>query len=151
MPIVLLSLLAGILFAVGGALAGLAISALLIKLNCLADPGGVTIIFLLVVALAFVGGFYGFVHAKFKFQARPPIEIRKVRHVLTLACLSACGRLLLLNALVVLASLNFHGANNPYTISLIWKLMGIGLLFFGAFYGILAYSKRTGTLWAGNK
>src|SRR5258708_1895829 len=146
MRIFLLSLLAGILFAVGGALAGLAISASLIELDCLADPGGVTIIFLLVVALAFVGGFYGFVYAKFKFQARPPIEIRKVRHVLTLACLGASGGFLLLNALVILASVNFLGANSPYTISLIWKLVGIGLLFFGAFYGILAYSRRTGTL-----
>ncbi len=67
MRIVLFSLLAGILFAVGGALTGLATGALLIEFNCLADPGGVTIIFLLVVALALVGGFYGFVYTKFKF------------------------------------------------------------------------------------
>ena|SRR6267154_2127084 len=146
MRIFLLSLLAGILFAVGGALAGLAMGALLIELNCLADPGGVTIIFLLVVALAFVGGFYGFVYAKFKFQARPPIEIRKVRHGLALACLGAGGGFLLLNAVVIIASVNFHGGSNPYTISLIWKLLGVGLLFFGAFYRILVYGRRTGTL-----
>lgn len=146
MRIFSLSLLAGILFAVGGAIAGLAISALLIELNCLADPGGVTIILLLVVALAFVGGFYGFVYAKFKFQARPPIEIRKVRHVLTLACLGSSGGFLLLNGVVILASVSFHSANSPYTIALIWKLLGVGLLFFGAFYGILTYSRRTGTL-----
>jgi hypothetical protein len=151
MRIFTLSLLAGILFAVGGALAGLAISALLIELNCLADPGGVAVVFLLVVARAFVGGFYGFVYAKFKFQSRPPIEIRRVRHVLILACLGVSGGFLLLNALAILATFKFHSANSPYTISLIWKLVGLGLLFFGGFYGILAYGRRTGTLLAGRK
>jgi hypothetical protein len=146
MRIFLLSLFAGILFAAGGGLAGLAISALLIELNCLADPGGAATIFLLVVALTFVGGFYGFVFAKFKIQGRPSSEIRKVRHVLTLGCLGASGGFLLLNAVVIFASVNLHGANSPSTISLIWKLLGVGLLFFGAFYGILTYSRRTGTL-----
>jgi hypothetical protein len=142
----LLSLLAGILSAVGGALAGLAVGALLIELNCLADPGGLTIIILLVVVLAFVGGFYGFVYAKLKLQGRPATEIRKVRHVLALACMGAGSGFLALNAVVIIASVNFHGVNSPYTISLIWKLLGGGLLFFGASYGILAYGKRTGTL-----
>ena len=71
MRIFLLSFLTGILSAVGGAVGGLAIGALLIELNCLADPGGVIIIFLLVVVLAFVGGLYGFVSTKFRLQRRP--------------------------------------------------------------------------------
>jgi hypothetical protein len=146
MRIFLLSLLVGIVSAVGGALAGLAIGALLIELNCLADPGGVTVIFLLVVALGFVGGFYGFVYAKFKFQGRPSSEIRKVRHVLALACLGAGGGFLLLNAVVLIPSVHFHGINSLYTIALIWKLLGVGLLFFAAFYGILAHGRRAGTL-----
>jgi len=44
-----------------------------------------------------------------------------------------------LNAFAVIASVNLYGANSPYTIGLIWKLVGAVLLFFGAFYGILAY------------
>lgn len=140
------SLLAGILSAVGGALVGLAIGALLIELNCLADPGGVTIILLLVLALAFVAGVYGFLHVKYRLQQRPPSQIRKVRHVLALLCLAAGGGFLLLNALVIAATLNPHGSNSPYTISLILKLLGVGFICFGAVYGILSYDRKTGTL-----
>jgi hypothetical protein len=146
MRILLISLLAGILFAVGGALAGLAIGALLIELNCLADPGGITVIFILVLGLAFIGGLHGFVHAKYRLQRRPPSQIIKVRHILVLVCLAAGGGSLLLNAAFLMAFVNFHGGNNPDTILLIVKLLGVGLLFGGAFYGILAHDLKTGTL-----
>jgi MFS family permease len=146
MRILLISLLAGILFAVGGAVAGLAIGALLIELNCLADPGGITVIFFLVVGLAFVGGLYGFVYAKYRLQRRPPSQIRKVRHILVLVCLAAGGGSLLLNAAFLMAFMNIHGGNNPYTNLLIVKLLGVGLLLGGAFYGILAHDLKTGTL-----
>lgn len=145
MRIFLLSLLSGILSAAGGALAGLLISALLVELNCLADPGGIAIVFLLVVSLAFVGGGYGFLHAKFKLEKRPPNQIRKVRHTLALACLAAGGGFLLLNALVITVTLNPLGHNSPYTVALIGKLLTVGFLFLGAFYGILAYGRKTGT------
>jgi hypothetical protein len=146
MRIFLSSLLFGIISAVVGALAGLLISALLVELNCLADPGGITIIFLLVVSLAFAVGVYGFLHAKFKLEKRPPNQIRKVRYILALACLAAGGGFLLLNALAITATLNPHGHNSPYTISLIGKLLSVGFLFFGASYGILVYGRKTRTL-----
>ena len=146
MRIFLSSLLASILFAVGGALAGLAIGALLIELDCLADPGGAMTIFLLVVALAIVGGIYGFLHVKFRLQRRPPSQIRKVRHMLALVCLAAGGGFLVLNALFIAATLRPHAGNSPYTISLIVKLLGVGFICFGAFYGILVYDRKTRTL-----
>jgi hypothetical protein len=142
----ILFVISGFLFAAGGALVGLAIAALLGELEMLADPGGGMIILLLIVALAFVGGFYGFVYAIFRFRGRPPSQIRKVRHVLALVCLAAGGGFLLLNAAGLMASVNIHGGNSSLTILTVLKLLGLGFLCFGAFYWILAYDLKAGTL-----
>jgi hypothetical protein len=137
-------IVAGILFAMGGALVGLAISALLIELSCLNDPGGAAIVFLLTVALAFVGGFYGIVYARFRCEGRRPGEIRKFRHALALLFMAAGGGCFLLNAIDILVSLNPYGGERPATISSIPKLLAGALFFFGAFYGIVMYDRKTG-------
>ena len=141
----ILFVMGGILFAAGGALVGLAIGALLDELEMLADPGGGMIVPLLIVALAFVGGLYGFVYARFRFQGRPQSQIRRVRHVLALVCLAAGGGYLLLNAVLLLASVNAHSGNSSSTILTVVKLLCLGFLCFGAFYWILAYDLKAGT------
>jgi hypothetical protein len=136
------SILAGILFAVGGILAGSAISAFLIQLNCLTAPDEAAIAFLSTVALAFVGGFYGIVYARFRREGRCPSEIRTFRHVLALLYLAAGGGFLLLIAIDIMIPPIPYGGN-PASISLIPKLLAAALLFFGAFYGVLRYDRKT--------
>ena len=134
--VLLFCVLAGGLSAGGGVLAALLIGALLVELNCLADPGGGMIVVLLIIFLAVIGGLYGFLHAKLKLQGQRD-QISKARQFLILFCLAAVGGFLFLNGLVLMATLNFRGGNSPTTVLLVIKLLLVSFLFFAAFYWVM--------------
>jgi hypothetical protein len=124
----LLSLLAGILFAVCGALTGLAIGALLVKLNWLAEPGGGMVILLLIAGVAFVAGFYGFVHTKFRIEGRPSSQIREIRRSLALVCLTLGGGVFLCGAIVLMASVTIYRVHKIQILLPLFTYLILGLL-----------------------